>query len=285
MCKADKDYGSVGLPAYTGDLGPQAERCSLGGGRAVLAYVGQEAYIRSLYVFPRFSMRPRTICGTSAFACQPAMFYRRKLPHWHPDTTEATFLFVTWRLAGSIPRTRLPRPSIATPHSPGRAFLALNREADKVAVGPVWLQDARVARVVADALLHGESARQFYQLRAWVIMPNHVHVVLRPETSLPVITRWLKGSSARKANLILGRTGEAFWQDARNGSAPRKSFDHRVRDEVELDRIVRYVEQNPVSAGLAANPRDWPWSSAGLTGESACPTVRISPDQMAGRGC
>ena len=92
-------------------------------------------------------------------------------------------------------------------------------------------------------------------------MPNHVHVLLRPKTSMPAITRWLKGSTARQANLILGRTGEAFWQD--------ESFDHRVRDEAELDRIVRYVEYNPVNAGLAANPRDWPWSSARLAGESA----------------
>jgi len=97
-------------------------------------------------------------------------------------------------------------------------------------------------------------------------MPNHVHVVLRPKTSLPVINLWLRGSTARKANLILGRTGQAFWQD--------ESFDHRVRDEVELDRIVHYVEYNPVSAGLTANARDWPWSSAQLTGESACPTRR-----------
>src|SRR5207245_8898543 len=66
---------------------------------------------------------------------------------------------------------------------------------------------------------------------------------------------------------ILGRTGEAFWQD--------ESFDHRVRDEVELERIVRYVENNPVSAGLAVNPRAWPWSSARLAGESACPTVAV----------
>ena len=84
---------------------------------------------------------------------------------------------------------------------------------DKAAFGPVWLLDTRVADVVTETLLHGECGRQFYQLRAWVIMPNHVHGVLRPKTSLPVITRWLKGSSARKANLILGRTGEAFWQD------------------------------------------------------------------------
>ena len=95
-----------------------------------------------------------------------------------------------------------------------------------------------------------------------MIMPNHVHVLLLPKTSLPVITRWLQGSTARQANLILGRTGEAFWQD--------ESFDHRVRDEAELDRLVRYVEYNPVSAGLATNPRAWHWSSARwLAGESA----------------
>jgi len=78
---------------------------------------------------------------------------------------------------------------------------------------------------------------------------------------MPVITRWLKGSTARQANVILGRTGDAFWQD--------ESFDHRVRDAVELDRIVHYVEHNPVSAGLAGNPRDWPWSSARLAAKSS----------------
>jgi REP element-mobilizing transposase RayT len=200
------------------------------------------------------------------------MFYRRKLPHWHPDITEATFLFVTWRLAGSVRRTLLPQLPAGAPRSAGRAFLALDREVDKAAFGPVWLRDARVARVVADALLYGESGRQFYELRAWVIMPNHVHALLRPNTSLPVITRWLKGSTARQANLILGRTGKAFWQD--------ESFDHRVRDEAELDRLVRYVEYNPVNAGLAAHPRAWPWSSARLAGESACPTIDANPCQM-----
>jgi putative DNA methylase len=200
------------------------------------------------------------------------MFYRRKLPHWHPDITEATFLFVTWRLAGSVPRTRLSQPSTVVPLSAGRAFLAMDREVDKAAFGPVWLLDARIARVVADALPYGESGRHFYHLRAWVIMPNHVHVLLRPTTSLPVITRWLKGYTARQANLILGRTGEAFWQD--------ESFDHCVRDEVELDRIVRYVESNPVSAGFAADPRAWPWSSARLAGGSACPTIGANPCQM-----
>jgi REP element-mobilizing transposase RayT len=196
------------------------------------------------------------------------MFYRRRLPHWQPDLTEGTF-FITWRLAGCIPPTRLPHRlagESACPTLPaGRAFLALDREVDKAAIGPVWLRDARVARVVADALLYGETGRHYYKLRAWVIMPNHVHVLLRPEAPLPAITRWLKGSTARQANLLLGQTGSAFWQD--------ESFDHRVRDEMELDRIAAYVERNPVSARLAANPQDWPWSSARLAGESACPTL------------
>jgi REP element-mobilizing transposase RayT len=199
------------------------------------------------------------------------MFYRRRLPHWHPDISEESFLFITWRLAGSVPRTRLPQ-QLESASSPGQAFVALDREVDTAAFGPVWLRDARVARVVADALLYGASGRDFYQLRAWVIMPNHVHVVLRPKTSLAVITRWVKGSTARKANLILGRTGEVFWQD--------ESFDHRVRDEVELGRIARYVEHNPVNAGLAANPSDWPWSSAALAGGSAYPTMGTNPCQL-----
>jgi len=189
-----------------------------------------------------------------------------------PDVAEATFLFVTWRLAKSLPPTRMAQPSAGAPAPAGRVFLALDREMDKAAFGPVWLADNRVARVVADALLYGESGRHFYRLRAWVVMPNHVHVLLCPETSLPVITRWLKGSTARQANLILGRTGEAFWQD--------ESFDHRVRDEKELNRIVRYVEYNPVSAGLAADPCAWPWSSARRAGESACPTIGAGPWRM-----
>ncbi|MGD0050068.1 MAG: transposase [Bryobacteraceae bacterium] len=197
------------------------------------------------------------------------MFYRRNLPHWIPDPTLTTSLFVTWRLAGSLPPADR-FPCATGTKIAGQAFVAVDRQVDKAAFGPVWLKDACVANVVADALRYGETQRQFYLLRAWVIMPNHVHAVFAPSVHLPVITRWLKGSTARKANQILCRTGKPFWQD--------ESFDHQVRSEAELERIVRYVEQNPVSAGLVARAGDWPWSSARLTGarltgESACPTL------------
>ena len=63
----------------------------------------------------------------------------------------------------------------------------------------------------------------------------------------------LKGYSGRKANGILGRAG-TFWQE--------ESFDHWVRDEPEYDRIVEYIDMNPVNAGLCSVPEQWEWSSA-----------------------
>jgi hypothetical protein len=147
------------------------------------------------------------------------MFYRRKLPHWHEELSEGWFLFVTWRLAGSLPRTHIEQAMESAPRTAGQAFVALDRMADRALFGPVWLKNPRIAAVVAETLLDGERARGMYELRGWVIMANHVHLVLRPRVPLAVITRWVKGSTARKANLILGRTGHAFWQD--------ESFDHR----------------------------------------------------------
>ena len=184
--------------------------------------------------------------------------YRRRLPHWQPG---GAFLFVTWRLAGSI---QLPAPT-GQPDSPhlsaGQAFVALDRRSDRADSGPLWLRNPRIAEIVAQALRYGEQERKFYSLRAWVVMPNHAHVLFQPRVPLAVITRWLKGSTARKANLLLGRTGKAFWQD--------ESYDHWVRSEAELQKIVRYIERNPVAAGLVEAELAWLWSSAGQAAWSA----------------
>jgi REP element-mobilizing transposase RayT len=189
-------------------------------------------------------------------------YYSRHLPHWHP---EATWLFVTWRLAGSLPFSpdllMLKRPA---PQNPGAVFAGFDRQIDHASHGPKWLADPRVARIVVEILRAGERERGFYHLRAWVIMPNHVHVLWNPLAPMSRITRWVKGSTARKANVVLGRTGEIFWQG--------ESYDHWVRNQDELEKIVRYVESNPVTAGLAGAPEHWPWSSASAAGETACPT-------------
>jgi REP element-mobilizing transposase RayT len=93
-----------------------------------------------------------------------------------------------------------------------------------------------------------------YELYAFVIMPNHVHILLEPRAPLAKITNVLKGVAARDANATLGRKGKPFWQD--------ESFDHWVRNSAEFERIRHYIEWNPVNAKLASKPEDWKWSSA-----------------------
>jgi REP element-mobilizing transposase RayT len=136
---------------------------------------------------------------------------------------------------------------------PGKRFLILDRELDRVRYGPTWLADAHLAKVVMHALHHGAEQQQLYRLSSFVIMSNHVHILIWPKAQLPKITRAIKGFTAREANRILGRTGEKFWQD--------ESFDHAVRNEDEFCRIVRYIERNPVKARLVDSPEEWPWSS------------------------
>jgi 8-oxo-dGTP diphosphatase len=86
-------------------------------------------------------------------------------------------------------------------------------------------------------------------------MPNYVHIVIQPKEPLPEIIRWLKIATANRANKIIGiRPGTPFWQ--------REYYDHWIRSEKEFLSIVRYIERNPVSAGLVEKPEDWQWSSA-----------------------
>ena len=167
-------------------------------------------------------------------------YYQRNLPHWQPD---GAAIFLTWRLHGSIPAI------LAAPE-----FGAADRTLNLAVVGPRWLADERVARCVAEVLRYGEERLGLYHLRAWVLMVNHVHILIYPEAGITRITRTVKGYSARRANEILGRTGQRFWQD--------ESYDHWVRGRDELEKIVHYIEWNPVTAGLVSRVEDWRWSSA-----------------------
>jgi putative transposase len=176
-------------------------------------------------------------------------FYRRRLPHWQP---EGPAIFLTWRLFGSLPKYKQTEPAASL--TEGQRFLALDREMDRASSGPTWLKQPSVAARVADTLLLAEQQWELYKMFAWVVMSNHVHVLLRPNKKLSDVTRAIKKTSATQANLILGRTGQPFWQE--------ESYDHWVRDRREFDGIVRYIEWNPVRAGLVERAEDWPWSSA-----------------------
>jgi REP element-mobilizing transposase RayT len=95
----------------------------------------------------------------------------------------------------------------------------------------------------------------YFSLHAFVIMLNHVHLLMTPKRPLDRIINGIKGSTANAANTILGRKGKPFWQD--------ESFDHWVRSEKEFGSIFRYIGHNPVSAGLVTRADHWIWSSAG----------------------
>jgi REP element-mobilizing transposase RayT len=188
--------------------------------------------------------------------------YRRRLPHYHPDNA---YLFLTWRLWGSLP-AKAGSTLYATP---GHAFAAQDRVLARQASGPLWLKSPKIADMVSNAILVGECERRFYHLCAWVVMPNHVHLLILPLVATPVMTRWLKGSTARSANQILGRSGNPFWQD--------ESYDHYLRSSTQMTRASAYIEQNPVSAGLVRSAELWRWSSAGWQATPPAPPSLTVP--------
>lgn len=88
---------------------------------------------------------------------------------------------------------------------------------------------------------------------AWVLMPNHVHLVLTPgdEDGLRRALARLHRAHAGRMHARLERTGH-FWQGR---------FGCVAMDEPHLMAALRHVALNPVRAGLAARAQDWPWSS------------------------
>jgi REP element-mobilizing transposase RayT len=85
-------------------------------------------------------------------------------------------------------------------------------------------------------------------------MANHVHLLVRPLIKSSQALRRVKGRSAREANLMLCRTGGPFWQ--------AEPYDHWIRNDQKMSKITRYIENNPVTAGLTTQAEDYRWSSA-----------------------
>jgi Rad3-related DNA helicase/REP element-mobilizing transposase RayT len=112
--------------------------------------------------------------------------------------------------------------------------------------GECWMNDPRVAALVAGALKHFERDR--YRLLAWCVMPNHVHAVVQPIGShaLEEIVHSWKSFTAHKANKLLGREGP-FWM--------AEAYDHLIRDQDDLRHAVEYVLGNPSKAKLDG----WKW--------------------------
>jgi REP element-mobilizing transposase RayT len=137
---------------------------------------------------------------------------RRRLPHLYPLDK---LLFVTWHLYGSLPYNRYPPPG---KQSAGQAFVWMDRYLDTARTGPLYLGQEAIARIVQASIHYGAQELKYYDLNAYVIMANHVHLLVLPRTVPSRFLQTLKGYTARQANLVLNRTGHPFWQS--------ESYDH-----------------------------------------------------------
>jgi len=198
---------------------------------------------------------------------QPARIYRHHLPHWRQD---GVLYFVTFRLADSIPahvlktweedrRRWLAVHGITANLSPdqwnaryqqipeGVRHAFEHETARRVHVeldrchGACVLRNREALEILAAALRFHHGKRLY--CGDFVIMPNHVHWLLLPsgEEQLEDLTGSVKRYSAVRINKLARRSG-TLWQ--------AESFDHIVRNGQELDRIRKYIEDNPAKAGL-----------------------------------
>ena len=177
----------------------------------------------------------------------------KKMPHFDAPGTQQ---FVSYRLADSMPVER---------RGEWQAFLEIEDEQEKLrrietdldhGDGACQLRNPRVAELVQASWWHHDGLK--YRLLAWVIMPNHVHVLVEVwQVPLGRVLQGWKGYTAKLANRLLGRHG-AFWAE--------DYFDRYIRDAAHFRRVVRYIENNPVKAHLVRTPEEWAWGSARYRG-------------------
>ena len=194
---------------------------------------------------------------------------RGVLPHLK---REGGTYFVTFRQAGTLPgdvlvRLKAERKAILSQALAAKRPLTWQEQqdlfrwySDRVdryldgCHGECYLRRPTCAEIVAGALKFFDGER--YELREWVVMPNHVHAVVwpKPPHSLSEVLHAWKSFTAHEINKLLPEKVVPFWQN--------ESYDHLIRDDDDLHRCSNYTRMNPVNAGLCAEVHLWPWSSA-----------------------
>jgi REP element-mobilizing transposase RayT len=187
-------------------------------------------------------------------------YFRGYIPHFdQPDLVQ----FITYRLHDSLPQKvvhamQIEKKSASCPDIANRKDAATEpfgqyEEYLHKGYGACYLKEPTIAKIVMANLAHFDGTR--YRLLAWVIMPNHVHVLIETLEGVrlgSLVHSW-KSYTAKEANKILGRSGK-FWAD--------DFFDRYIRDDKHFENTLNYIHFNPVTAGLVHEPDDWPFSSA-----------------------
>lgn len=173
--------------------------------------------------------------------------------HWD---VQGSYQFITWRLADSLPEevvARYNEERLSEDEIVRRsAFKQIDVSLDKCH-GECPLKHPLAAREVLESLKR--HAGNHYDLCAFVVMPNHVHVILHtiPGTALKDIMRLVKGGSAHGINAAFNRHGRVWQPDY---------FDRLIRDPQQLEQTRHYIHWNPVKAKLCVAPEHYPFSSA-----------------------
>ena len=197
--------------------------------------------------------------ANTAGVAPSSLYHRTHLPHVEAGAVPQHICF---RLADSLPQALLQQWDDELRRLPETQQRNERRQRIEAALdqghGACWLSHPEVAALVRDALLYFDGDR--YRLHGWVIMPNHVHVLvtLRGDYSLSSVVHSWKSYTSRRANTILGRNG-AFWYV--------DYFDRFMRDDKHFATTLDYIHWNPVKAGLCVEPGDWQWSSYRAQGQ------------------
>ncbi|MDP3046597.1 MAG: transposase [Chloroflexota bacterium] len=161
--------------------------------------------------------------------------------------------FITFRLGDSLPSEVTAR--LLAEKTAGSQRSDRLEELLHAGHGHCWLARDDFAALVQDSLLHFDGQR--YQLLAWCVMPNHVHVLVETREGYPlgeVVHSW-KSFTAKQINQRLSRSGGMWAADY---------YDRYIRNDAHLQAAMDYIESNPVKAGLAKRPDEWRFSSAAV---------------------
>ena len=180
---------------------------------------------------------------------------RGYLPHFE---SSAVLQMVTCRLGDSLPREVVERLHDELQHRKD-AEPEYRRRVEAwldAGHGCCVLRRPEAAELLVHAWRHFDGMR--YRLHAWVVMPNHFHLLLEmlaPHALGEAVASWKRFTAAR-INRLLGQRG-ALWQ--------ADYWDRYIRDENHYASAVRYIHENPVKAGLVRKAEDWAWSSGSAT--------------------
>ena len=200
------------------------------------------------------SSQKSSLCEVKNFASlcldksQDVNEHRAHLPHGHQD---GKLQFVTFRLADSLPQEKLDelehdKESFVQQHpqpwdaeTEARFYKLFGSKIDEwldAGMGSCLLKFSDIRKIVCDALCFFDGER--YRIHSYVVMPNHVHVLVEPfgENKIGEILHSWKSFTANEINKQMGSSG-AVWR--------RESFDRIIRDEEHYQNVLRYISDNP----------------------------------------